>query len=329
MSANEPSSPVCYATETNFSPPRPLRLLILGAGAVGGYIGGRLLEAGADVTFLVRKQRLDRLRNRGLSIRSPLGNTCQRPRLATSADRSVEYDIVLLTCKAYDLDSAMENVAATINHRTRILPLLNGLAHFPSLDNRFGRERVMGGLAHLAVEQRDDGIHHLNDFHRIVFGMRHAGQKDHARRLHDLFIKTNLDTEYTESIEQALWNKFIFLTTLAGATCLFRASVGAILKSISGERFILNLLQECIAVASASGYVPAPETLADYRTLLTDRNADYTASMLRDMENGTRTEANHILGDMLRRAANHRIETEALKLAYSHLQVYEQRLSPN
>lgn len=305
--------------------PQPLRLLILGSGAIGGYVGGRLLEAGADVTFLVREQRLASIGETGLHVYSPLGNMRLQPPLITPADLSAEYDIVLLTCKAGDLDAAVDTIAPAIHHDTRILPLLNGLAHFARLDSRFGRERVLGGLAHMAVERRADGnIHHLNDFHRVVFGSRHEAQNDHAVRLEALFDNTSLDCERTTCIDQALWDKFIFLATLAGATCLFRGSIGEILHTARGEAFILGLLEECIEIATAAGHPPATEMLADYRSLLTDRTAAYTASMLRDIQAGRHTEADHILGDMLQRAERHGISSERLGLAYSHLQVYEQ-----
>lgn len=328
MSVNEPSSPVCYAGSDDEHTPltQPLRLLVLGTGAIGGYIGGRLLETGANLTFLVRDERLPALSETTLQVFSPLGDMQFQPQLITRNDLVADYDVILLTCKAYDLDSAVETIAPAVADNTSVLPLLNGLAHLTVLDQRFGRDRIMGGLAHLAVERRDhNSIHHLNSFHRLVFGERHPAQKDHAARLQVLFDHSALESERSDNIEQAQWEKFIFLTTLAGATCLFRGSIGEILQTISGEAFILGLLDECIAVAAAAGFPPQEETLADYRNLLTDRTAAYTASMLRDIQAGQRTEADHILGDMLGRAQDRGLAHDHLALAYSHLQVYENR----
>ncbi|WP_259054835.1 ketopantoate reductase family protein [Methylohalomonas lacus] len=325
---NEPSSPVCYAAETDWqTTPENLRILVLGMGAIGGYVGGRLAEAGADVTFLVRERRLHAAAKQWLIARSPLGDLCLQPRRVGAGDPGSGYDLVILACKAYDLDSAIDAIAPVVDDDTTILPLLNGLVHLDALDARFSRRQVMAGFAHMALEQRSDGvIHHLNDFHRVVYGTRHASQKAHARRLAALGDKANLDSRWAEPIEQPLWDKFVFLATLAGATCLFRATLGEILHTRSGERFILDLLQECTAVASASGQPPTAETLADYRELLTDHTAAYTASMLRHMQRDAPTEAEHILGDMLRRADAQGIEASALALAYSNLQAYEHRL---
>lgn len=327
MTINEPGSPVCYAGEDEYSMPEvlTLRLLILGTGAIGGYIGGRMLESGADVTFLVREQRRISLAETGLHVYSPLGDMHLQPPLTSRADASDDYDIVLLACKAYDLESAIETITPAIHDETRVLPLLNGVAHLPVLDERFGRGRVMGGLAHMAVERRDDNsIHHLNNFHRIMFGERHPAQKDHAARLQALLNQSALESGRSPDIEQALWEKFIFLTTLAGATCLFRGSIGEILHTVRGEDFILGLLEECIAVATAAGHSPAADSLADYRALLTDKAASYTASMLRDIHAAQHTEAKHILGDMFNRAQQYGLDNEYLGLAWSHLQVYEQ-----
>lgn len=327
MSVNEPSSPVCYADETDFkTTPESLHILVLGMGAIGGYVGGRLAEAGGDVTFLVREQRLQSKARKWLIAQSPLGDLCLQPRLVGAGDPGGGYDLVILACKAYDLDSAMDAIAPVVEEATMILPLLNGLAHLDALDARFGHRQIMAGFAHMALEQRDDGaIRHLNDFHRVVYGTRHAAQKDHARHLESLSDRANLETAWAEPIAQPLWDKFVFLATLAGATCLFRATLGEILHTHSGERFILDLLQECTAVAAASGQPATAETLAGYRELLTDRTAAYTASMLRDMQRGAATEAEHILGDMLRRANELGVEAGALALAYSNLQAYEQR----
>lgn len=326
---NEPSSPVCYADESEYTlmQPQPLRLLILGAGAIGGYMGVHLAKAGADVTFLVREQRLTELRDHGLNIHSPLGDIRLQPQLVSRADTTTDYDIILLTCKAYDLDSAIKTITPAVGKTTRVLPLLNGLAHLPVLDEHFGREKIMAGFAHLAVERRDNGnIHHLNDFHRLTYGSRHDSQETYAARLESLLRDTALETERHTCIEQALWDKFIFLTTLAGATCLFRGNIGEILRTDMGEQFILDLLDECIAVASASGFQPDDSKLADYRDLLTDRSAAYTASMLRDLQAGQRTEAEHILGDMFRRAERLGVNCDRLGTAYAYLQVYENNL---
>lgn len=329
MIPNQPSSPVCYADPEDFQPSTDgaLPILIVGAGAVGGYLGGRLQEAGADVTFLVRdEQRRQRLNEHGLRIRSPLGDVHLQPRVITPERAAADYTCIVLACKAYDLEAAINTIVPFIGERSFLLPLLNGIDHLDSLDQRFGRGRVLGGLAHLAVEREREGeIRHLNDFHRLVFGSRYEAQRNVSERLAAVLAQTSLECRHSPAIEQDLWNKFVFLATLAGATCLFRGPIGMILQSAGGERFIQGLLEECITVAETAGYRPPENTLVEYRNLLSDRTTAYTASMLRDIEAGRRTEADHILGDMLARAERDGLAGDCLRLAYSHLQVYEKR----
>ena len=129
----------------------PTRILVLGAGATGGYFGGRLLEAGHEVSFLVRPQRASVLRKTGLVIHSPEGIARLEPELVLAERLKGTYDLIILSCKAYDLDSAMEAVAPAVGKETAILPLLNGLKHYETLDARFGAERVLGGLCSIAV----------------------------------------------------------------------------------------------------------------------------------------------------------------------------------
>lgn len=306
-----------------------MRILILGAGAIGGYLGARLQEAGADVTLLVREHRLAALHEHGLQIRSPLGDVSVQPRCISQATPNEAFDIVVLTCKAYDLETAVDAIAPAVGPDTRILPLLNGLAHLSILDQQFTRQRVMAGFAHMAAESRATGqIEHLNDFHQIVFGVRDDAQRPQAEKLQANLQRTSLSVTYSETILQALWNKFIFLTTLAGACCLFRASSGEILATPAGPAFLRDLLAECVAVATASGQPPEADTMAEYRRLLNDPDQHYSASMLRHVRAGLPTENEHILGDMYRRAIDLDCANPCLALAYSHLLIYErQRVS--
>ena len=126
-----------------------MRILVLGAGGVGGYFGGRLAASGADVTFLVRERRAAQLAARGLVIESPLGDaTVPSPQTVISAaPGGAPFDVVLLTCKAYDLASAIESIAPFVGPQSAVLPLLNGMAHLDALEARFGRARLLGGVA--------------------------------------------------------------------------------------------------------------------------------------------------------------------------------------
>ena len=307
-----------------------MRILMLGAGGIGGYFGARIHQAGGDLTFLVRPARARQLRAEGLQVISPLGDVHIIPRLITSTQDSASgnFEAAILSCKSYDLDSAMAAIAPALAPDGLVIPLLNGVAHLAPLDNRFGRERVLGGMAHLGVTLTSEGkIRHLDALHRLIVGSRTEPASPLIEGLAQVLGRAGIDFQLSEHIEREMWGKFVFLSTLAGATCVMRACIGDILETAWGEAFILGLLDECSAVAQKCGHLPSKEQLAHYRAQLTMRGSTSTASMLRDIERKGPTEAEHILGDMMRRAIAHGSETSFLKVAYSHLQAYEVRRS--
>jgi 2-dehydropantoate 2-reductase len=307
-----------------------MRILFLGAGAVGGYFGGRLLEAGRDVTFLVRPGRAAELARDGLVIKSSYGDvTLPNPATVSADSLNETYDVVILSSKAYDLAGAIDSFAPAVGPETMILPLLNGMRHLDVLSERFGRERVLGGECRIAAtlnEKRE--VMHLNKAHSVSFGELDGGISQRIRALAAVMAGAGFDAQPSDAILQEMWEKWVFLATLAGATCLMRGSVGDILAVPSGDDFILALLEECRAIAEAEGYAPRPAFLAWSRPQLTAPGSAFTASMLRDLEAGARIEADHVLGDMLRR--RNAADPEAngmslLQIAYIHLKAYEAR----
>ena len=305
-----------------------MRILMLGAGAVGGYFGARIHQAGGDITFLVRPARAQCLAGNGLQIFSSLGDVHIAPKILTPSPNSTaeKFDTVILSCKAYDLDAAIETIMPVLDAEGVVVPLLNGLAHLDLLDTHFGRERVLGGFAHLGVTLAASGeIRHLNDLQRLVIGCRTPWVSPLVHSLSEILASSGIDFSLSENIESEMWDKFIFLATIAGATCTMRCPLGDLLKTRSGKEFILGLLDECITVANKSGHMPNPEHLDDYRIILTMPDSKNTASMLRDVEQRRKTEADHILGDMIHRAELQSVNTPLLKIAYSHLQSYEIR----
>ncbi len=303
-----------------------MRVLILGAGGIGGYFGARLHDAGGDVTFLVRPARAEKLRAEGLRISSPLGDTHIIPRVVVIGTLDGSYDAIVLACKSYDLPAAINAIEPAFGPSTAVIPLLNGVAHLDALDARFGRETVHGGVAHMAVTLMPDGtIEHLNDINRFALGTRGTDGSVALATLAAIMSDTCVEFSLSGDIEQEMWEKFVFLATLAASTCQMRASIGDILKADGGERLILGLLMECEQVATANGHPPNVERLAEYRQFLTDPDSTLTASMLRDIERSGPTEAEHVIGDMVRRARIAGVRTPLLAIAYTHLQAYEQR----
>ena len=307
-----------------------MRILVLGAGAVGGYFGGRLAQKRCDVTFLVRPKRAEALARDGLRISSRFGDWRGQVNWVTQDQLKPEYDVVVLTAKAYDLAAAIDAIAPALgegkNGRGFVLPLLNGMAHMEMLDARFGRGRVLGGVAYIAAMLVPDGeIRHLNDFHRMVFGRRDDAQRAACAALAAELAGVNFEWKLLDAIEQAMWDKWVLLATLAGITCLMRASVGDIVATASGGALTLALLGECASVAAAEGFPTAEGTTANYRGMLTQRGSAFTASMLRDIESGGQTEGDHILGALLARARKRDLPCPLLEVATTHLEAYAAR----
>lgn len=301
-----------------------MKVLILGAGAIGGYVGGRLHQSGADVTFLVRDKRNEALKRDGLVIRSTKGDITQTVKTVAKASDGGPYDIVLLTCKAYDLDSAIDAIAPAIGADTTVVPLLNGMRHLDTLDSRFGADKVVGGLARVGVAMNDKGeILHTSPFAAISFGERDGKPPRPALVQLDAAIKkSGVDGGLNANIVQDLWDKWIMLCTLAATCCLMRGASGDILEADEGRAIVLETVDEGRKVAAAAGHDPGEKGIATVHSFLTVKGSKFTASMLHDLEKGAMVEADHIVGDMIARAKKAGIATPNLRMAYAHLQVY-------
>ena len=306
-----------------------MRILVVGAGAIGGYFGGRLHEAGRDVSFLVRPQRAKELAQSGLVIVSPAGNATLRDVKTVLAENIAQpFDLVLLSCKAYDLGSAILSFAPAVGSSTAILPLLNGMRHLDELDSKFGKSRVLGGQCVIAATlNKERAIVHLNDMHALSFGERDGVMSGRVQAVATAMQGARFNVQASEDIVQEMWEKWMFLATLAGGTCLFRGSVGDILAAPDGADRLLDLLEECRTVASANGYPPRADVSERMRKTLTTASP-LTASMLRDVESNARIEADHIIGDLIDRAGvqgRTPIDVRLLRIVYTHLKAYEAR----
>ncbi len=303
-----------------------MRVLILGAGGTGGYFGGRLLEAGKDVTFLVRPRRAEQLRTNGLVIRSPHGDAGVEAPFITLA--SEPFDLVILSNKAYDLSAAMDAIEPAVGDTTVIIPVLNGMLHMDALDARFGADKVLGGWCAISATLDADGtVRQLADMQQLRFGERTGEISERAAAVQAMMTGANMEGQATGIILQEMWEKWVRLAALAGATCLMRASAGTIVAEPGGEEFIVGILDECSAIGGACGFGPRPKAYEHSRKTLTEPGSTFTASMLRDVEAGGRVEAEHVLGDLWERGAKRGVAAPLLGLALLHMRAYEKRLN--
>jgi 2-dehydropantoate 2-reductase len=303
-----------------------MKLLVLGAGGIGGYFGGRLAESDTDVTFLVRPQRREQLARDGLRIKSPVGDLQLPVKTVLASELGPGYDCVLLTCKAYDLDSALDAIAPAMDGKCAVVPMLNGMAHLARLAERFGAGMVLGGACSISVHLDKDGvIHHADPLQKISFGERDRSKSARARMLGDAFAATKIDWELADDIERTMWEKICFLSVLAGTNCLFRANIGEIVSSPGGLAAIERALAVNFEIATREGHPPRPTAIEFGRKTLTDPTSKRRGSMLNDLEAGGPVEADHIIGWMLERARVHELDDTVLSLAYTHLKAYERR----
>lgn len=305
-----------------------VRVLVLGAGAIGGYYGGRLLAAGRDVTFLVRPARQVELATIGLQIRSQKGEVdLPNPPVVTAAGVVGPYELILLACKGYDLVGALDAIAPAVGDNTLILPLLNGMRHVDVLVERFGRRKVLGGHCMISATLDPAGrVLHLPGLGArdlLGFGELDGGITPRVEAVNDELAGAGFQLRASEDELQEMWEKWVGLAVGAGMTCLMRGAMGDVVEA-GGADLTLTLLAETLAIAAASGHAPRREFVADMEPRYTEQGSHLTSSLLRDLEHGKRVETDEILGDLLRRAPEPQARS-LLRIAYVHLKTYEAR----
>jgi len=303
-----------------------LKILVVGAGATGGYFGGRLLQAGRDVTFLVRPGRAKVLRDRGLRITGLGEETVLHPPLVETGALDRTYDLVLVAVKATGLASAIDDFAPAVGSGTLILPFLNGLAHIDALDARFGKDAVLGGVAKVQTTIDDDGaIRRLGPLQSLAYGAR---TEPVPEKLHDVDVaiknagfSATLDARITES----MWAKWVFIAAIGAVNSLMRATIGDVVAVPGGTEFAEAVVAEAAAVAEAAGY-PVPEAeLAGTRKTVTDPGMG-GSSLYRDLLGGHPVEGDQIFGDLAARARELGVAVPILDLVTLQLRVHQHRI---
>ena len=305
-----------------------MRILVLGAGALGGYFGGRLLEAGAaEVAFLVRPRRRAQLERDGLVVESPYGALRRPVPLLSPGEAAPGWDAVLLACKAYDLEDAVSAIRPAVDARTTVLPVLNGISHVETLRKAFGAERVLGGIAKIQATLAPDGaVRHLNDWRFLTFGEMDGRMSPRVQALAEAASGAKgMVAAAVPDIAFRMWEKLVHLGTSAVCTALMRANVGEIARAPGGAGFMRRVLERNAAVAAANGHPMRDAFMEEYRALFSDPASAYSASILRDLEAGGRIESDHILGFLLDAARRAGVPEELHEAAFLHAKAYEQR----
>ena len=301
-----------------------MRILIVGAGGIGGYFGGRLLEKGEDVTFLVREKRKQELVVNGLMVESVHGDMKLQPNVLLSGESADPFDVILLSTKSYHLQGAIEDIQPYVLENTMILPLLNGIAHIDTLIKEFGTEKVLGGLCFIETTLDEHGnVVQTSPVHDLVYGERSGETTDRILELQSAFNGTKTNFRLSETIEQEMWHKYLFITTLSGVTSLFRSPVGPIQDQKYAISTIKSLLQEVTSVMRSVD-APLADKIEDVQlNKILQLGANMKSSLQRDMEKGLQTEVEHFFGYLLQIANKENLSTPVMDAIYANLKIYE------
>ncbi|MFE8886888.1 ketopantoate reductase family protein [Pseudarthrobacter enclensis] len=287
-----------------------MRILVVGAGATGGAFGTLLQEAGRDVTYLVRTRKQEALRRDGLRFISPTADRTLPVKTITAADRPGFYDLVLVTVKANAFDSALNDIAPFVGPETSIVPILNGLAHVDRLEEKYPGQ-VLGGLAKIVATLDGDIVRQQMPPTTLTVGGLNGVPVPAA--VSEALDIPAIEFAVTDDVAGALWAKWAFIAAAGITNCLFRAPVGRIIDA-GGEGSIQAAISETEAVAAAAGHPVSGDSHAQAVGILTQPGSAFTSSLYRDLTAGLPSEAEHILGDLARRARELRVSTPLLDL---------------
>jgi len=301
-----------------------MKILVIGAGSVGGYFGGRLAQAKRNVTFLVHAKRAEAIKANGLQIVSPHGNLTLRPKTITASQISEPYDVILLGVKSYALSGAMNDFAAAVGPETMILPVLNGMRHIDLLSARFGKHAVLGGVCLVATELDEEGrILQLADFQKLIYGELDGPGTPRLEKLDETLHGAGFETVLSSHIMHDMWEKWVQIASVGAITCLLRGNIGEIVAIPGGAELARWALRESSDIASASGHPPTTAFLDEQTAQLTAQGSPLTSSMYRDLKKGAPVEVDTILGDLLERGHKFGLTTPILQAAFVNLSIYQ------
>jgi len=301
-----------------------MRILVVGAGATGGYFGARLAQAGQDVTFLLREKRALAVQRDGLTVHSPHGDFHFQPSVLQASQLTGPYDLILLTVKSFGLEAAIKDIAPEVGEDTMILPVLNGMKHIETLSQRFGEHALLGGLCKINATLDADGhIHQMTPMHQIYYGELSGEKTARIQRVDQAFKEAGFEAFLSETIMTDLWEKWLLLCSFGAITCTMHGNIGQVASAPGGTEFATGIVNEALTTMKAFGYAERAAAVAKVKEAVTDKHSEQTSSMYRDMTQGNPVEADQIVGDLVERAIRVGINVPLLQAAYTHLCVYQ------
>jgi 2-dehydropantoate 2-reductase len=278
-----------------------LKIAVMGSGGVGGYFGARLAKGGADVTFVARGAHLAAMREHGLAIEG--GPDDIRLTSVNVVEDPAEIgvvDLVMFAVKLWDTESAIARIRPIVGPDTAVISFQNGVLKDKYLTQAFGPSRIMGGVCYVATSIARPGvIGRTGILERMVFGEFDGAASPRATRFLDACLAGAIKAELSQNIRREIWEKFVFLVALSGATTTMRTTIGPIRANAQTRAFLLDVMREVVAVGRAHG-IDLPEDYAERRLKLADDLApEMTSSMHHDLERGNRLEVRWLSGGVV------------------------------
>ncbi|WP_053218616.1 ketopantoate reductase family protein [Virgibacillus senegalensis] len=295
-----------------------MKIVIVGAGALGAYFGARWKEAGEDVTFLVRPKRASQLKKHGLKIQSRQGDYyIEQPELVEDATKIQEADLVLLAVKGYHLDGTLEQLQVLTDKGAKVLPVLNGIEHIQILQKKLGKNNVLGGLSFIiSTLDEQGGVVHTSEFHDLVFGPLTPDQDDICRQIDAASKKANFNARWSDDIETDMWKKYMFITSFSGITTAADLPIGTIRNFPETFEIAKAMLQEMKLLANQHNINLTKEHVDQAVQRLNGLDKTATSSMHQDRRKGISLEVEHLHGGALRLAAESEIELPTIRAVY-------------
>ncbi|WP_369789416.1 ketopantoate reductase family protein [Rouxiella sp. WC2420] len=304
-----------------------MRILVVGAGATGGYFGARLVQAGKDVTFLVREKRAEALKKSGLRVEAKNESFTIQPKLVLASELNQTYDVIILTVKGFSLEAVLEEFAPAVGAQTLIIPVLNGMRHLEIIQQRFGKERALGGLCRINATLDEQGqVHQMTALNELIYGEVNGERSERATKLDAELQVAGISARLSDDIISEMWEKWLFLASVGGIACLMRGNIGQVARAEGGVEFIEAFVHEMVSIVVAGGYQERASITANIIKELSQKDSIQTTSMYRDMIKGLPVEADQILGDLVAIAKKAGLTTPLVNAAYSHMSVYQESI---
>lgn len=301
-----------------------MNILVVGAGAVGGYFGGRLAVAGERVTMVCRGRTREAIERDGLRIESISGNASARPRCVDRPDGPEKADLILWTVKTYHNADAILLMRSAVGAGTTVLSLQNGVDAVDELSDAFGKEHVLGGYVNIAAEAIAPGVIRHTSMGRIVFAELDGGETERTQTIAALFERAGIPHKRSENIRRDLWGKLVWNAAFNPLSVLLKATVEEMLTNLSALSILKRAMDEVIRVAAAEGHAISNKVVESYLDIK-DQTGEFHTSMLQDFVRGRPMEADAISGAVVRRAKKHGISAPVNELFYDLLRCLEER----